>query len=134
MKIAAPISETGIATSGTSAVRTEPMKRNTTRPTIRIVSASVLVISVSASSMNTVRVVGQLHVDVLAAASGGSASISACSRCATSISLTPISGQTPRYTPRLVAVLGDEVGLLGAQLDLGHVAQADDGARSGRRR
>ena len=30
MKIAAPTSETGMATSGTSAVRTEPMKRKTT--------------------------------------------------------------------------------------------------------
>ena len=54
MKIAAPIRETGIATSGTSAVRTEPMKRKTTKPTIRMVSPRVLVISVSASSMNTV--------------------------------------------------------------------------------
>ena len=52
--IAAPTSETGIATSGTSAVRIEPMNRNTTRPTIRIVSTSVLVISFSASRMNTV--------------------------------------------------------------------------------
>ena len=50
----APTSETGIASSGTRAVRTEPMNRNTTRPTIRIVSPSVLVISFSASSMNTV--------------------------------------------------------------------------------
>ncbi len=54
MKIAAPISDTGMATSGTSAVRSEPMKRKTTKATIRIVSPSVLVISVSASSMNTV--------------------------------------------------------------------------------
>ena len=54
MTIPAPISETGIATSGTSAVRTEPMNRKTTRPTIMIVSPSVFVISVSASSMNTV--------------------------------------------------------------------------------
>ncbi len=38
MKMAAPISDTGIATSGTSAVRTEPMKRKTTSATIRIVS------------------------------------------------------------------------------------------------
>ena len=52
--IAAPIRETGMATSGTSAVRTEPMNRNTTRATIRIVSPSVLVISFSASRMNVV--------------------------------------------------------------------------------
>ena len=52
--IAAPTSETGIATSGTSAVRTEPMNRKTTSPTIVIVSPSVFVISFSASSMNTV--------------------------------------------------------------------------------
>ena len=52
--IAAPTSEMGIATSGTSAVRTEPMKRNTTSPTMRMVSVSVLEISFSASSMKTV--------------------------------------------------------------------------------
>ena len=54
MIIATPTSDTGIATSGTSAVRTEPMKRNTTKPTIMIVSLSVFVISLSASSMKTV--------------------------------------------------------------------------------
>ena len=52
--MAAPTSETGIATSGTSAVRTEPMNKNTTNATIMIVSESVFVISFSASSMNTV--------------------------------------------------------------------------------
>jgi hypothetical protein len=52
--IAAPISETGMATSGTSAVRTEPMNRKTTKATMRIVSMSVWLISVSAFSMNTV--------------------------------------------------------------------------------
>ena len=45
MTIAAPTSETGMATNGTSAVRTEPMNRNTTSPTISTVSPSVLVIS-----------------------------------------------------------------------------------------
>src|SRR6185436_20079798 len=54
MNVAAPTSETGIATSGTSAVRTEPMKRNTTNATIRIVSDNVLLISVSAFRMNIV--------------------------------------------------------------------------------
>ena len=52
--IAAPTSESGIATSGTSAVRIEPKNRNTTRPTIRTVSIRVFVISSSASSMKTV--------------------------------------------------------------------------------
>ena len=47
----APISEIGIATSGTSAVRTEPRKRNTISPTIMTVSASVVPISLSAFSM-----------------------------------------------------------------------------------
>ncbi len=50
----APTRETGMATSGTSAVRTEPMNRKTTMPTIRIVSESVLAISFSAASMNIV--------------------------------------------------------------------------------
>ena len=54
MTMAAPNSETGIATSGTSAVRTEPMNRNTTMATISTVSPSVLVISFSASRMNIV--------------------------------------------------------------------------------
>ena len=71
--IAAPTSETGIATSGTSAVRTEPMNRNTTRPTIRIVSVSVLVISVERVVHEHRAVVRQPHVDVLAAASAGGA-------------------------------------------------------------
>ena len=50
----APISDTGIATSGTSAVRIDPRNRKTTKPTIRIVSSSVLVISASASRMKLV--------------------------------------------------------------------------------
>ena len=54
MKIAAPTREIGMATSGTSAVRTEPMNRNTTRATIAMVSPRVLVISWSASRMNMV--------------------------------------------------------------------------------
>src|SRR2546422_751844 len=46
--IPAPISETGIATSGTSAVRTDPMNRNTTRPTMRTVSMSVNLLTILA--------------------------------------------------------------------------------------
>ena len=52
--IPAPTSDTGIATSGTNAVRIDPMNRNTTKPTMMIVSTSVLLISCSASSMKTV--------------------------------------------------------------------------------
>jgi len=54
MTIAAPTSDTGIATSGTNAVRIDPMNRNTTRPTIRMVSTRVFEISCNASVMNTV--------------------------------------------------------------------------------
>ena len=52
--ITAPTSDTGIATSGTSAVRTEPRNRNTTSATMPIVSISVMLISDSASLMKTV--------------------------------------------------------------------------------
>ncbi len=41
MAAIAPSSETGIVTNGTSAVRAEPIKANTTMPTNKIVSASV---------------------------------------------------------------------------------------------
>ena len=74
------------------------------------------------------RVVGEPHLDVRAAASARMRSISARSRCATSISFTPTSGQTPRYTASLLVVLGDHVGLFGAQLDARDVAQAHDRA------
>ena len=95
MTIPAPISETGIATSGTSAVRTEPMNRKTTRPTIMIVSPSVFVISVSASSMNTVASYAR-RMSMSLGSVGRRRSISARSRCATSISFEPTSGHTPR--------------------------------------
>ncbi len=51
MNTQAPTSDTGMARSGTIMVRMDPMNRNTTSPTIRIVSASVLVISRSALLM-----------------------------------------------------------------------------------
>ena len=44
MKAAVPTSESGIATSGTSAERTEPMNRNTTTATMATVSTSVVAI------------------------------------------------------------------------------------------
>ena len=54
MQMVAPINETGMATSGTMAVRIEPIKTKTTMPTIAIVSMSVFEISFSASRMNFV--------------------------------------------------------------------------------
>ena len=98
MTIAAPNSETGIATSGTSAVRTEPMNRNTTMATISTVSPSVLVISFSASRMNIV----PSHTSCISTSLGRVGrmrSISSRSALATSISFEPGSGQMPRYTP-----------------------------------
>ena len=47
----APSKEIGIVTSGTSAVRNEPMKSKTTIPTSNTVSASVIKISLMASRM-----------------------------------------------------------------------------------
>ena len=91
----APTSDTGIATSGTSAVRTDPMNRNTTRPTMRMVSARVLEISCSASVMNTVA----SYASCMSISGGRSPrirAISVWSRLATSISLLPTSGHTPR--------------------------------------
>ena len=95
MTIAAPTSDTGIATSGTSAVRIEPMNRNTTRPTMMMVSTSVLEISCSASVMKTVA----SYASCMSMSCGRVVrirAISAWSRLATSISLLPTIGQTPR--------------------------------------
>ena len=126
MKIAAPIRETGMATSGTSAVRTEPMKRKTTKPTIRIVSPRVLVISVQRVLHEHRRAVDQLHVDVFGQRRPDPLHLR----------LEPVrhldlvdADQRPDAEIHAVlgAVLGDEVGLLGSQLDVGDVAQADDG-------
>ncbi len=97
---AAPTSDTGIATSGTRAVRTDPMNKNTTTPTIRIVSANVLLISCNASVMKTVA----SYASCMSMSFGSVVrirAISAWSRFATSISLLPTSGQTPRYTASL---------------------------------
>ncbi len=96
--MAVPMREMGIATSGMSAVRTEPTKRNTTRPTMRTVSASVLVISSSALRMNIVPSQTR-RMSMSAGSVGRMRSISARSRAATSISFEPTSGQMPRYTP-----------------------------------
>ena len=93
--IPAPISDTGIATSGTSAVRTEPMNRKTAKATISIVSIRVFEISESASRMNTVPSQTR-RISRSAGSVGRIRSISAVSRFATSISLAPTSGQTPR--------------------------------------
>ena len=98
MKIAAPTNDTGMATNGTKAVRTEPMNRNTTVATIRIVSPSVLVISARALRMNMV----PSHTNCMSMSFGRVGrirSISSRSRCATSISFEPTNGQMPRYTP-----------------------------------
>ncbi len=50
----APSSEIGMATSGTSAVRTEPISASTTMPTSTMVSSSVVNISRIASRMYNV--------------------------------------------------------------------------------
>ncbi len=92
---AAPISETGMARRGTSAVRTEPMKRNTARPTIMMVSPRVLVISARASRMNIVPSHTR-RMSMSLGRVGRMRSISSRSRRATSISLEPTSGQMPR--------------------------------------
>ena len=93
--MAAPMRETGIATSGTRAVRTEPMKRNTANATIIMVSNSVLEISLSASRMNRVPS-HTSRISMSLGSVGRRRSISCTSRCWTSISLAPTSGHTPR--------------------------------------
>ncbi len=55
-------------------------------------------------------------------------SISSRSRCATSISFEPISGQIAKVDALLLVVLRDHVGLFGPEFDLGHVAQPHDRA------
>ena len=93
----APISDTGIATSGTMAVRIEPRNRNTTTATMSTVSTSVLEISLSAERMNMVP--SQTSFMSMSAGSvGRMRSISERSAAATSISFEPGSGHTPRYT------------------------------------
>ena len=84
-----------MATSGTSALRTEPMNRKTTRPTMQMVSASVLVISVSASDMKRVPSYTS-RMSMSFGSVGRMRSISARRSLATSISFTPTSGHTPR--------------------------------------
>src|SRR5712691_3838038 len=110
MTTPAPIRETGMATSGTSAVRIEPRNRNTTIPTMRIVSIRVLVISLSASCMKIVP-----SYATWSWMSGGSVgwmrAISACNRCDTSISLLPIGD--------------DQVFKLGRRAKIGVRQQAD---------
>ncbi len=93
--IAAPSSDTGMATSGTSAVRIDPMNRNTARPTISIVSTSVLEISSRAFRMNIVPSHTR-RISMSFGSVGRSRSISFRSADATSISLAPTSGHTPR--------------------------------------
>ncbi len=95
MTIAAPTSETGIATSGTSAVRIEPMNRNTAKPTIRIVSPSVFVISSNASRMNIVPSHTR-RMSMSFGSVGRKRSIASRNRLATSSSFTPGTGHTPR--------------------------------------
>jgi hypothetical protein len=95
MKSAAPISETGIATRGTSAVRTEPRKRNTTRPTIEIVSISVFEISSSAPRMNMVPSQTR-RMSMSWGRFGAMRVISSRKRAATSSSFAPTRGQMPR--------------------------------------
>ena len=85
----------GIATSGTMDVRSEPMKRKTTTPTMVIVSARVLPISLSASRMNRVPS-HTIRISTSAGRVGWIRAISARTRLATSISLAPTSGHTPR--------------------------------------
>jgi hypothetical protein len=93
--IAAPTRDTGIATSGTSAVRIDPRNRNTTTATMSTVSASVFEISLSASRMNIVPSHTR-RISTSLGSVGRMRSISARSALATSISFEPGSGQTPR--------------------------------------
>ena len=95
MNNAAPINDTGIATSGTRAVRTDPMNRKTTTATIRIVSDHVLVISVSAFRMNIV-LSQTSFMSISFGRVGRIRSISSRSRRPTSISFTPGTAQMPR--------------------------------------
>ena len=128
MTIAAPTSETGIATSGTSAVRTEPMNRNTTRPTIRIVSMSVLVISFERVLHEHRRRRRRGACRCPSGSVGRMRSISSRRRCATSISFDADERPDAEVDAFALVVLGDHVGLLGAELDARDVAQAHDRA------
>ena len=127
MTMAAPMSDTGIATSGTSAVRTEPMNRNTTMRDDQHRLDSVLVISVSACVMNIVPSQTR-RMSMSCGSVGRMRSISSRSACATSISFEPGSGQMPRYTACLSLYFAIIAGLFGAELDARDVAQPHDRA------
>jgi hypothetical protein len=102
------------------------MNRNTTTPTIRIVSPSVLVILQRVFHEHR-RVVGQAHVDVLG--QGGPEALHLVAQPVRDFDLV-LADQGPHaeVDRLLVAELRDHVGLFGAKLDARHVAQAHDGA------
>ena len=95
MTIAAPISEIGMATSGTSAVRTEPRNRKTTTRDDQDGLGQRLRDLLQRRFHEHRAVVGVAHVDVLGQRRTDAIHLRRI-RCATSISFVPISGQSSR--------------------------------------
>ena len=121
--VVAPISEIGIATSGTSAVRTEPRKRNTIRPTIITVSERVEDLLERVLHVDRA-VVGETDLGARRQRVGDLGKLSP-ERVGSGDLVGARNGHTDRYG--ILAVVPD-VGarLLRAQFDRAEVGDADD--------
>ena len=122
-----PISDTGIAMTGTITVRSEPRNRKITITTITIVCSSVVTTSSIASSMYRVAS-NAIRVVMPVGSSRWIAAISARTRSITSSELAFGSTHTPMNTassPENRTVL---IVVLGAERDLGDVLEPDQRA------
>ena len=127
MTIAAPMSETGIATSGTSAVRIEPMNRNTAKPTISDRLAERLGDLFQGVPHEHRPVPHEAHLDVLR--QRGPQALHRLAQAVRDLDLVHAGHRPHAEVDALVlVVLRDQVGFLGAELNARHVAQAHDGA------
>lgn len=124
MKMQAPKSETGMATSGTMTVRSEPMNRKTTSHDPDRLGQRLADLRDGVAHVGRA-VVRQAHVDVR----GSDGRMLHGHELLLDLQLVGARQRPHREVDgRVVAEAGLARGLSRSQLDVGHVAQADDGA------